>query len=120
MATDLPNTQQSLSLTRFHGGKKGTCLQLTMPWSDANKLDGKGFVHTPYADIPALIEDLQAALKTSDSDPIPAPPPATRWVALREHMLRNIAEIDAATPWAEVEPGWWLDMMKAERLLRGM
>ena len=43
------------------------------------------------------------------------------WEALRDREERpTIEEIDAIdnlTPWSEIEPNWWLDMMMERRYL---
>lgn len=39
------------------------------------------------------------------------PSPADQWVALKADILRQIEAIDKATPWSEVEPRWWLEMV---------
>lgn len=44
--------------------------------------------------------------------------PQSRWRELRAEFLKSIEEINAATPWQEVEPKWWLEMMDVSRSLR--
>lgn len=42
--------------------------------------------------------------------------PAERWAELKARGSVTAAEIDAIdrdTPWKEVEPRWWFEMMKA-------
>ena len=35
---------------------------------------------------------------------------------LCEAIVTRIKDIDNETPWSEVEPQWWLDMMEMERI----
>ena len=37
--------------------------------------------------------------------------PSARWRAAKDALLREIAAIDKDTPWSEVEPDWWIEMM---------
>lgn len=41
--------------------------------------------------------------------------PSARWKAAKVALLREIAAIDDDTPWSEVEPDWWLEMMAVQR-----
>lgn len=46
--------------------------------------------------------------------------PYQRWQELKAKgpTLAEIEAIDQATPWGEVEPDWWLEMMGVARELR--
>jgi hypothetical protein len=46
------------------------------------------------------------------------PSPSAQWAALKQETLDRIKTIDKATPWAEVEPQWWLEMMRVADDLR--
>jgi hypothetical protein len=55
--------------------------------------------------------------------------PKERWEALKAKLadtdkataMREIAAIDKDTPWGlGVEPEWWLEMMNADRDLKGI
>lgn len=37
--------------------------------------------------------------------------PSARWKAAKAALLAEIAAIDKATPWSDVEPDWWVEMM---------
>ena len=43
--------------------------------------------------------------------------PSARWEDLRNEMLERIKEIDDATPFTEVTPDWWHEMMAAQQIL---
>lgn len=46
------------------------------------------------------------------------PSPSERWAALKTRgnaTLREIDDIDNATPWRPREPAWWCEMMEARR-----
>ena len=43
--------------------------------------------------------------------------PSARWRAVAQDLLDQIDIIDAATPWAETEPQWWLEMSEIRRQL---
>jgi hypothetical protein len=46
--------------------------------------------------------------------------PAAQWAALKargNYTRAEIDAIDAATPWSEVEPQWWLAMMAARNTI---
>lgn len=118
MSTELPRTQ-SLALTRYHGGVRGACLQLTLPYPLHHDCTGKGYVWLPLTELPALIADLRHAQLApgTDSEPLKLPEPRVRWEALKAGLAQAIRDIDTDTPWQEVEPGWWLDMMRVDRLL---
>lgn len=46
--------------------------------------------------------------------------PKERWEALKESFLKEVGEIDKETPWGNgVEPEWWLEMMAADKAVRG-
>lgn len=50
---------------------------------------------------------------------MPAPDDATpqfRWNRLRGQITAQIDAIDKATPFEEVEPGWWLRMQRVRKL----
>lgn len=47
----------------------------------------------------------------------PNPSPADEWTILKTEILARIEVIDKATPWQEVEPRWWLEMMRVRALL---
>ena len=40
------------------------------------------------------------------------------WEALKAEFISKIAEIDHMTPWSNIEPQWWLEMMAAEKAVR--
>lgn len=40
-----------------------------------------------------------------------------RFVVKVMEMRSEIGEIDAQTPWSEVEPKWWLEMMEIDKQL---
>lgn len=40
-----------------------------------------------------------------------------RWEKTKAELLKEIEEIDQATPWSNVEPQWWLQMMRVQRAL---
>ena len=47
---------------------------------------------------------------------------AARWAATKARgnpTLAEIESIDSDTPWSELEPTWWLEMMDVQRALRG-
>ena len=44
--------------------------------------------------------------------------PSQKWRELKAHILQRIEEIDERTPWKEVEPQWWLEMMSVARELK--
>ena len=33
-------------------------------------------------------------------------------------LIKDIDEIDKETPWSEIEPDWWLDMMELRRFIK--
>ena len=35
----------------------------------------------------------------------------TKYKELLEKLLNDIDKLDAETPWQEIEPAWWLQMM---------
>jgi len=43
------------------------------------------------------------------------PPARDRWEALKAKVRAEIGAIDKDTPWAEVEPEWWLEMQEVLR-----
>jgi hypothetical protein len=48
--------------------------------------------------------------------------PSDRWEELKARGNATLSEIDSIdrdTPWAEVEPRWWLEMMDFRRTLHG-
>lgn len=50
----------------------------------------------------------------------PAKAPSERWAELKargSYTKAEIDSIDSDTPWAPVEPRWWLEMMDARKAL---
>jgi hypothetical protein len=64
-----------------------------------------------------LIADGFAALDTLRAPVVEPATPAAQWTALKAEMSARIEAIDRATPWAETEPRWWLEMMEVKRHL---
>jgi hypothetical protein len=48
---------------------------------------------------------MRGTLDTSRSDCSAA------WETLRQEFIDRVKAIDAATPWSNTEPRWWLEMM---------
>ena len=38
-----------------------------------------------------------------------------KFIDMCKEFIKQIDEIDRDTPWSQIEPQWWLDMMKIRR-----
>lgn len=41
-----------------------------------------------------------------------------KWEAAKAEFLSQINDINNETPWSNIEPKWWLEMMDAEKAVR--
>ena len=40
-----------------------------------------------------------------------------KYEELKQQILKSIEEIDKETPWQNIEPEWWLEMMELQKFV---